>query len=126
MMDCQVWDDYRGRIDIAVIASAWPEFACRNSGRKHRLFGHVGPMAIAIPTEVSRDLDVPVIFANQTGATRTSIPIVGLTFAMHITDRFAGHSSVCGGRSAAPVIADSAQQVVVSLVTVADVHKSCS
>ena len=69
MMDRRVWDDYRGRIDLAVIASAWPEFACRHSGRRHCLFGHVGPMAVTIPTEVARDLDVPVIFANQTGST---------------------------------------------------------
>ncbi len=39
-----VWDDYRGRIDLAVIASAWPDFACRASGRKHWLFGHLGPL----------------------------------------------------------------------------------
>ena len=26
----RVWDDYRGRVDLAVIAAAWPEFAYRD------------------------------------------------------------------------------------------------
>lgn len=124
MMDRRVWDDYRGRIDLAVVASAWPEFACRKSGRKHRLFGHVGPMAAAIPGAVARDLDLPVIFANQTGSTRTTIPIVGLTLAIHIADRFAGHSSICDGHRNAPVVAGVGPQVLVSEVTVLESKKS--
>jgi predicted amidohydrolase len=123
MMDRRVWADYRGQIDIAVVASAWPNFACRHSGRRHSLFGHVGPMATAIPAEVARDLDVPVIFANQTGTTRTTIPIIGLTFAMNIADTFAGHSSVCGGRSVSPVIAGAGPQIVVAEVNVPNPHK---
>lgn len=124
MMDRRIWDDYRGRIDLAVVASAWPEFACRHSGRGHRLFGHVGPMATTIPALVARDLDVPVIFANQTGMTRTTIPVVGLLLSMHIADRFAGHSSICDGRVASPVIAGTGAELVLSEVTVAEPDKS--
>ena len=83
-------------------------------------------MATAIPTEVARDLDVPVIFANQTGTTRTTIPVLGLTLAMHIADRFAGHSSICGGRSVSPVIAGAGPQLVLSEVNVPEPHKRCS
>ena len=124
MMYRRVWDDYRGRIDLAVIASAWPEFACRHSGRGHRLFGHVGPMAVTIPTEVARDLDVPVIFANQSGSTRTTIPVLGLALSMHIADRFAGCSSICDGRFASPVIAGAGPQLVLSEVTVLEKHRT--
>ena len=120
MMDRRVWDDYRGRIDIAVVAAAWPEFSCRNSGRGHWLFGHVGPMAATIPTEVARDLNVPVIFANQTGTTRTTIPVLGVKLAMHIADRFAGRSSICDGRSTAPVIAGNGPELVLSQVNILD------
>jgi predicted amidohydrolase len=123
MMDRRVWNDYRGRIDLAVVASAWPEFACRHSGRRHFLFGHVGPMATAIPTEVARDLDVPVIFANQTGTTRTTIPVLGLTVAMHIDDRFAGHSSICGGRNVSPIVAGAEPQLILSEVNIHEPHK---
>ena len=126
MMDRRVWDDYRGRIDMAVVAAAWPEFACRHSGRGHSLFGHVGPMATAIPTEVARDLDIPVIFANQIGPTRTTIPVLGLTLAMHIADRFAGQSSVCGGRGVAAVVAGAGPQVILSDVTVSDHKMRCT
>ena len=120
MMDRRVWDDYRGRIDIAVVASAWPEFACRHTGRRHRLFGHIGPMATAIPAKVAHDLGVPVIFANQTGPTRTTIPLFGLTLAIHIADRFVEQSSICNGRSAAPVIAGAGPRLVISEITVCE------
>ncbi len=118
MMDRRVWDDYRGRIDLAVIAAAWPEFACRHSGRGHCLFGHVGPMAARIPSEVARDLGVPVIFANQTGITRTTIPVLGLTLAIHIADQFAGHSSICDGQRPGPTIAGTGQQLLLSEINV--------
>jgi predicted amidohydrolase len=126
MMDRHVWDDYRGRIDLAVVAAAWPEFTCRHSGHGHRLFGHVGPMAKAIPGEVARDLGVPVIFANQTGPTRTTIPVLGLILAMHIADRFAGHSSICNGRSPARVIAGPEQQLILAEVTVPEAHETAT
>ncbi len=118
MMDRRVWEDYRGRIDLAVIASAWPEFACRISGRKHWLFGHVGPMAAEIPAEVARDLGVPVVFANQCGITRTTIPVLGLGLAVHISDRFAGRSSICDGRRSPPIIAGAGPQLLMSDVTI--------
>jgi N-carbamoylputrescine amidase len=126
MMDRRVWDDYRDRIDLAVVASAWPEFTCRHSGRSHRLFGHVGPMATEIPAEVACDLGITVIFANQTGVTRTTIPVLGLTLAMHIADRFAGHSSVCPGRAEAPVLGGTEPEIVFAEVSVPDTHVSKS
>jgi N-carbamoylputrescine amidase len=126
MMDRHVWDGYRGRIDMAVVASAWPEFACRHTGRRNRLFGHIGPLATAIPTKVAHDLDIPVIFANQIGPTRTTIPMFGLTLAMHISDRFAGQSSICNGRGAATVIAGAGPQLVISEVTVCERVLGCA
>ena len=113
-----VWDDYRGQIDLGVIASAWPEFACRHSGRKHWLFGHLGPLSAEIPVKVARDLGVPVICVNQCGATRTTIPMLGLRLTQQIDDRFAGRSSICDGRHTPPVIAGVEAQLVLSEVTV--------
>jgi N-carbamoylputrescine amidase len=114
----RVWDDYRGRIDLAVIASAWPEFACRDSRCKHWLFGHVGTLSATIPIKVAQDLDVPVICANQCGATRTTIPLLGLKLAQQIDDQFAGMSGICDGRHAPPVIAGRDSQLVLSIATV--------
>src|SRR5437588_665134 len=42
----RVWDAYRDRIDLAVVAAAWPDFADRDTGRKHWLFGRVGPFTV--------------------------------------------------------------------------------
>ncbi len=95
----KVWNDYRDRIDLAVVSAAWPEFADRESGRRHWLLGHVGPLSEAIPVKVATDLGVPVIFANQCGETHTSIPVL----RTRIKDRFAGMSSICDGHHGAPV-----------------------
>ena len=46
-----VWNGYRGQIDLGVIASAWPDFACRHSGRKHWLFGHLRPLVGRDPSQ---------------------------------------------------------------------------
>ena len=126
MMDRRVWDDYRGRIDLALVASAWPEFACRDSGRKHWLFGHVGPMAAEIPAAVAQDLGVPVIFANQCGNTRTTIPVLGLGMAVHIADRFAGRSSISDGRLSPPVVAGAEPQLVLADVAVHEPRGLCA
>ena len=110
----KVWDDYRGRIDLAVVCSAWPEFANRETDRKHWLFGHVGPLSGAIPGKVAVDLGIPVVFANQCGPTQTVIPILKSV----IPDRFAGLSSLCDGRHEAPTLAGSDEQVLISTLTV--------
>lgn len=120
MIRRRVWDDYRGRIDLAVVAAAWPDFAGRHDGRGHWLLGPLGPLAASIPPLVARDLDVPVLFANQCGATQTTIPLLGLRVAQRIADRFAGRSSICDGRHAPPVIAGAGPQLVLSEATLPD------
>ena len=110
----KVWSDYRDRIDLAVVSAAWPDFADRHTGRKHWLLGHVGPLAASIPGAVARDLGIPVIFANQCGETKTTIPVLG----EKIADRFSGQSSVCDGRHGDSVRAGIEEQVLLSTVTV--------
>lgn len=114
----RVWDDYRGRIDLAIIAAAWPDFANRETGRAHWLFGHIGPMAREIPGKVAADLGVPVVFANQCGPTRTTIPLFGLRVAERLADRFAGASSITDGHHGPGIRADAEPRVVVSAVTI--------
>lgn len=110
----KVWEGYRDRIDLAIVSAAWPDFACRLTGRKHWLLGHVGPLSGAIPGKVAEDLGIPVIFANQCGETRTRVPLLGAT----IRDRFAGKSSVCDGRHGAPAVAGRDEGMIVTGVTI--------
>ena len=109
----KVWNDYRGRIDLAVVSAAWPDFADRDSGRGHWLLGHVGPLSGAIPEKVATDLGVPVIFANQCGETHTAIPVLGT----RIKDRFAGRSSICDGLHGAPVRAGKEPAQLIAPIT---------
>jgi predicted amidohydrolase len=108
-----VWRGYRGQIDAAIVSAAWPDFADRRTGQKHWLLGHVGPLSGVIPGRVAQDLGIPVIFSNQCGETRTTIP-----FVARIADRFAGRSCVCDGHHGAPVRAGTEEDVVLSTVTI--------
>lgn len=110
----KVWRDYRDRIDIAIVSAAWPDFADRNTGKKHWLFGHVGPLSGAIPGKVALDLGIPVVFANQCGQTQTMIPII----KQWIADRFAGLSSISDGLHGEPTLAGVDEQVLLSSLTV--------
>jgi predicted amidohydrolase len=113
----RVWTDYRDRIDLAVVASAWPDFACRHTGRPHWLLGDVGRLSGEIPRKVALDLGVPVVFANQCGPTRTSIPYLGTWVVCKIADRFAGLSSISDGRHGLVALAGREQEVITSAVT---------
>ncbi len=114
----RVWDDYRRRIDLAVVSAAWPDFANRHTGRRHWLMGHIGPMSAEIPAKVAGDLGVPVVFSNQCGATHTTIPLLGMLIAENIPDRFAGQSSICDGRESAPVVAGVDEELLLATVRV--------
>ena len=109
----KVWSDYRDRIDLAVVSAAWPDFADRDSGRGHWLLGHVGPLSGAIPAKVAMDLGIPIVFANQCGETRTTIPVLGTK----IRDRFAGQSSICDGRHGEPVRAGREPALLIAPIT---------
>lgn len=114
MIYSKVWDHYRDRVEMAIVAAAWPDFADRRTGRKHWLFGHVGPLSGAIPGQVANDLGIPVIFANQCGETRTMIPIL----RTYISDRFAGKSSVSDGRHGPSAVAGVEEEVLLRPITV--------
>jgi N-carbamoylputrescine amidase len=113
----RVWHDYRDRIDLAIVSSAWPDFACRHTGRPHWLLGHVGELSGQIPRKVALDLGVPVVFANQCGPTRTSVPYFGTLVVCKIADRFAGLSSISDGRHGLVALAGREQEVISSAVT---------
>lgn len=114
----RTWDAYRGRVDLSVISAAWPDFARRETGRKHWLCGHLGPMAATIPTAVGRDLGVPVVFANQVGHTQTTIPLLGTRVAERIRDTFAGTSAVVDGRHGVASVAGRSEGITLAEVMI--------
>lgn len=108
----RVWEDYRDRIDLALVCSAWPDFRCRDSERPHWLLGKLGPLAGQIPASVSRELKIPVVFANQCGETTTTVPIL-----WKIRDRFAGRSAVCDGATDTAITTGTEAAVVLGELT---------
>jgi N-carbamoylputrescine amidase len=79
------------------------------TGRPHWLLGHVGPLSSEIPKRVAQDLRVPVVFANQCGETRTTIPLLHA----RIADRFAGQSSIHDGLHGTPARAGATEETVI-------------
>lgn len=110
----RTWADYRDRIDLAVVSAAWPDFACRHSGRQHWLFGQLGPLSGAIPARVGAELGIPVVFSNQVGETETRIPIL----RGRIADRFAGRSSLADGHHGLVAEAGAGEDVVLGSLTI--------
>jgi hypothetical protein len=95
MIYSSTWRGYRNRIDLAIVSSAWPEFACSRRGRPNWLLGRLGPLCRELPKRIAADLDVPVIFSNQCGLTRTRVPLMNAWFE----DRFAGASAIVDPRA---------------------------
>jgi predicted amidohydrolase len=108
-----------GRIGFAICADmiyrkVWRDFADRDTGRKHWLFGHVGPLSGAIPAKVAVDLGIPVVFANQCGPTQTMIPVLNT----RIADRFAGLSTISDGRHGVTARAGVDEEILFSSLTI--------
>lgn len=77
MMYDNVWSDYRGKIDLAIIAAAWP---CRTRQTGIRVGWMLEPsynLAGSIPSQIARTLDVNVVFSNQCGPCKVRIPALG-------------------------------------------------
>lgn len=110
----RVWNDYHGKIDVAVISAAWPDFQCRRTGKRHWLVGGLGPLAGELPRMVAQNLDIPVVFANQCGETETTVPIL-----CRIKDRFAGQSAICDGRKSLAIRAATEESVVLGSLSIA-------
>ena len=109
----RVWDAYRGEIDLAIVAAAWPNFGNRATGRGHWLLGQVGPLAARIPALVADDLNIPVAFANQCGPTRTKIPVM----MTRLDDAFAGRSALADGRGGVRLVAGTDEETILGDLT---------
>jgi N-carbamoylputrescine amidase len=109
-----VWKEYRGQIDMAIISSAWPEFACSRKGRPNWLLGRLGPLCRELPDRIAHDLDVPVIFSNQCGLTRTRVPLMNTW----MEDQFAGASAVVDHATGAYSQADLQETIVLGEIAV--------
>ena len=78
----KVWADYRGRIDLAMVARPGPTSPTGRPGGSTGCSGTSG-RSRGRSLQGGVDLGIPVVFANQCGVTQTVIPILNT----RITDR---------------------------------------
>ena len=77
MMYQHVWADYRGKIDLAIIAAAWPKRTPQTAFRVGWMLEPSWSLAGEIPSRVAHDLEINVAFCNQCGPCHVRIPHLG-------------------------------------------------
>ena len=77
MMYRHVWSDYRGKIDLAIIAAAWPKRTRQTAFRVGWMLEPSWSLAGELPSRIARDLEINVVFANQCGPCEVRIPHLG-------------------------------------------------
>jgi len=77
MMYDRIWAGYRGKIDLAVVAAAWPKATAQTTGGVGWILRPSGSLSGEIPARIARELKIPVVFSNQSGPCKVRIPMMG-------------------------------------------------
>lgn len=77
MMYRHVWQEYRGKIDMAIISSAWPRRTPQTALRVGWMLEPSWSLAGELPARIARDLEINVLFSNQCGPCNVRIPHLG-------------------------------------------------
>lgn len=77
MMYHHVWSEYRGKIDIAIISAAWPRRTPKTAFRVGWMLEPSWSLAGELPSRISRELEINVLFSNQCGPCDVRIPHLG-------------------------------------------------
>lgn len=121
MMYQHVWSEYRGKIDMAVIAAAWP---CRTPQTALRVGWMLEPswsLAGNIPAQIARKLEINVVFANQCGPCEVRIPHLGPATPA----AFAARSGIYDHRGNRITVETDLESTAVESVSVPEEHLPC-
>ncbi len=121
MMYQHVWSEYRGKIDLAVIAAAWP---CRTPQTALRVGWMLEPswsLAGNIPAQIARKLEINVVFANQCGPCEVRIPHLGPATPA----AFAARSGIYDHRGNRITVETDVESVAIEAVSVPEEHLPC-
>lgn len=77
MMYRRVWNQYRGKIDLAIVSSAWPKATAETRGGVGWILRPSDKLTSAFPTRIANNMSVPVVVSNQTGPCDVRIPMMG-------------------------------------------------
>jgi len=121
MMYQHIWSEYRGKIDLAVIAAAWP---CRTPETALRVGWMLEPswsLAGNIPAQIARKLEINVVFANQCGPCEVRIPHLGPATPA----AFAARSGIYDHRGNRITVETEAESVAIEAISVPEEHLPC-
>jgi N-carbamoylputrescine amidase len=98
MFDQKVWERFRGKANLLIISSAWPDMT--EGGflfSKSSVNAQISRMPQVLPKRLAESLGVPVAYANLCGPFDSPLPML---YPFHVSSRFVGQSAVYekGGR----------------------------
>src|SRR5271157_613657 len=70
----KMWKDYAGKIDVALICSAWPD---RPEKTSTRYGDHEAELCRDLPAQISRAMQIPVAYCNATQDCKGKVAILG-------------------------------------------------
>lgn len=97
MFDQKVWKRFKGKADLLIISSAWPDLTTGGF-----LFGKTGvnakisAMPRLLPQRLAESLGAPVVYANLCGPFDSPLPLL---YPFQVSSRFVGSSAIyerCG------------------------------
>ncbi len=121
MMYEHVWAGYRDKIDVAVVSAAWPRATDRTTGGVGWMLRPSAALSGEIPARIARDLQIPVVFSNQSGPCEVRIPMMGRAKPA----AFAGRSAVYDHTGARASIGLEGEGIAMASVQVPKEHASC-
>lgn len=121
MMYSSVWSHYRGLIDLAVIAAAWPRRTRETGFRVGWMLEPSWSLAGELPTRIASELKIPVVFANHCGACHVRIPQLGPATPA----AFAGRTGVFDEHGHRLTKEHDSEEVVIGTVSVPEENMSC-
>lgn len=121
MMYQHVWDEYRGKIDLAIISAAWPRRTPQTAFRVGWMLEPSWSLAGEIPAQVARNLNINVLFANQCGPCQVRIPHLGPATPA----AFAARSGIFDHQGHRMTVETETEQIAIGIPEVDEEHLQC-
>lgn len=121
MMYQHIWSEYKGKIDLAIIAAAWPRRTPKTALRVGWMLEPSWALAGQIPVQIARQLGINVVFSNHCGPCQVRIPHLGPV----TTAAFAARSGIIDHLGNRLTDESESEQISISSINIPEEHLPC-
>jgi predicted amidohydrolase len=108
----KMWQEYAGKIDLALICSAWPD---RPEKTRTRYGDHEAELCRDLPAQISRSMQIPVAYCNATQDCKGKVPVLGRMYCQ-------GNSKIVDKGKIVATIESRENRVLLGTVEIADLR----